>query len=307
VGYILRPYVELVGGSGVRVSALAVRASASRAQIDEWALVLAAEGLAPAIELAAGGFVLVVASEDAEAAEHALTAYELENVDPRRAPDLSDRMSETDRFAAGSVSALLLAFFVVTGPRQPEADWFAVGSADASRILSGELWRTLTALCLHADWPHVLSNAVFGALFLAAVSAGFGPGVGLALTLVAGTSGNLANAIFQGPGHVSIGASTAVFGAVGLLAGRGVAQRVRRGELGIRLWVPFAAGIALIAMIGTGERSDVWAHAFGFVAGAVLGVPASLAWRDQAGWAWQAGTFVVATAALLRAWQLAFA
>jgi membrane associated rhomboid family serine protease len=284
----------------------AVRTDPSRALVDEWALVLAATGLSPSVEHSGAEFVLLVPDDEATEAESALSAYEIENVDDRSGPDLpAEKMGEIDRFAAGSVSVLLLAFFFVTGPRDPSIEWFAQGSADAARILAGELWRTVTALCLHADLGHVLSNALFGALFLAAVSAGFGPGLGVALTLAAGASGNLANAIFQGPDHVSVGASTAVFGAVGLLAGRGVAQRIRRGELGLRIWVPIAAGIALIAMLGTGERSDIWAHGFGFIAGGFLGIPASLAWRAQAGWAWQVGALAFSAAVLLRAWQLA--
>ncbi len=146
---------------------------------------------------------------------------------------------------------------------------------------------------------------MFGGLFLAAVCSGFGAGLALALTLLAGASGNLANAVFQGPDHVSVGASTAVFGAVGLLAGRGMAQRLRRGGHKLRVWVPIAAGLALIAMLGTGHRTDVWAHLFGFLAGCLLGVPASLACPRPPGstaqWALGAG----ALGAVLYAWKLA--
>jgi membrane associated rhomboid family serine protease len=282
-----------------------VRRDVSRGRVEEWALVLTAVGLSPSVEQGPDGFALLVESGDASEAEATLAAYDLENASARRPPDRPDRIGEVDRLTAGSVSALLIAFFLVTGPRDPSVPWFSEGAADATRILSGELWRTLTALCLHADLPHVLANALFGAVFLAAVSGAFGPGLGLVLTLAAGAAGNLANAIFQGPGHVSVGASTAVFAAVGLLAGRGVAQRIRRGELGLRVWVPFAAGVALLSMIGTGERSDIWAHGFGFLSGGFLGIPASLAWRPRAGWPWQVGALLLAAAALLRAWHLA--
>ena len=132
-----------------------------------------------------------------------------------------------------------------------------------------------------------------------------GPGLGVALVLAAGAVGNVLNAALLAPSHRSVGASTAVFGAVGLLAGRGVALRIRRGEIGMRMWVPIAAGLALIAMIGTGERSDVWAHLFGFLTGGFLGIPASLAWSKPADAPAQIASFGLSVALVLYAWHLA--
>ncbi len=285
---------------------VAVRTGAARRRTDEWSLVLSSQEIENAIRRTPEGFAVFVDRADLDAALRSLDAYDEENSGaPAPAEEPRDRIGELDRFVGGSLGALMIAFFVVTGPRDIEVVWFAEGSADASRILAGELWRTVTALCLHADLGHVLSNALFGALFVSAVCAGLGPGVGVALTLAAGAGGNLANAIFQGPDHVSVGASTAVFGAVGLLGGRGVAQRIRRGEIGLRIWVPIAAGLALIAMLGTGERTDLWAHGFGFLAGGFLGLPARLAWPHPAGRSLQWGALALAVAALLQCWQRA--
>ena len=281
-----------------------VRIAVDRPLADEWSLVLTSQGIESAIRHTPQGFAVCVDAADLDDALRSLDTYALENPEtPAPAEQPEDPIGELDRFVGGSLGALMIAFFLVTGPRNPDVVWFAEGSADASRILAGELWRTVTALCLHADLGHVLSNALFGALFVSAVCAGLGAGVGLFLTLAAGAIGNLANAVFQGPDHVSIGASTAVFGAVGLLAGRAVAQRLRRGELGLRLWVPIAAGLGLIAMLGTGERSDIWAHGFGFLAGGFLGVPASLAWPERAGRSLQWAALGLAVAVLVQSWQ----
>ena len=175
-------------------------------------------------------------------------------------------------------SAALLTFFFVTGPRNPALIWFERGSADAERILLGELWRTVTALTLHADVGHALANALFGALFLSAVCGALGAGVGCALAVLSGAGGNLANALFQGSHHVSVGASTAVFGAVGLLVGLSVARRRRQRSPGRPAWVPIGAGLAILAMLGTaGARVDLWAHLFGLLVGGALGIPVGLA------------------------------
>lgn len=283
-----------------------VRTSAQRDPVEEWSLVLMAVGFDPSIEHTRDGFAICVPAAERDAAARALDDYERERASPPARAAEIERVGEVERFAAIVVSLAMLAFFAVTGPRS-QSVWFASGSADAARILDGELWRTVTALCLHADLGHVAANALFGALFLSAVCAGFGPGLGVALALAAGAAGNLANAIFQGPGHVSVGASTAVFAAVGLLAGRAVARRLRRSELGFRVWVPVAAGVALIAMLGVGERSDVMAHVFGFAAGGFVGIPASLAWPRRAGVLVQLAAIAGVVALLALAWQRALA
>ncbi len=176
----------------------------------------------------------------------------------------------------------------------------------SARILAGEVWRAITALTLHADLAHVLGNATAGALFLFAVFDAFGFGVGGALALAAGALGNLANALVQAPSHVTIGASTAVFGALGLLAGRALVLR-RTSLRGRPAWLPIGAALALLAMLGTeGQRVDLWAHGLGLAAGVVLGALASrLPARWFASRAFQALTGASALAALAIAWALA--
>ncbi len=283
-----------------------VRSTTDRRSVDEWLLVLTAESFRASVHHTGQHFIVHVPATEREAARRVLDQYETENARPPRPRSLpAERIGEIERFAGGLFALAIVAFFAWTGPRDPAVTWFANGGADASAILDGELWRTITALCLHADWAHVLSNALFGALFVAASAGGYGPGVALLLMVVAGAAGNLENALFQGPGHASVGASTAVFAAVGLLGGRGVAQRLRRGDIGMRLWVPIAAGLAIIAMLGTGERSDVWAHLFGFLTGGFLGIPATLAWPRTAGPAVQVVAAATAVAILAEAWRLA--
>ena len=240
------------------------------------------------------GFALCVPVHEADRALEVLSAYESENSEPRRDPEPT---AGGNGYAALAVSAALLAFFLLTGPRSDTGVWFERGSADARAILQGELWRTVTALTLHADRGHVLANAIFGALFLGAVCTSLGAGVGFALVLLAGAGGNLLNALFQGSHHVSVGASTAVFGAVGLLSGLSVARRRRRSQ-GRPWWVPMGAGLALLAMLGTtGERVDLWAHLLGLLVGVALGVPAGFAFpippRAAVQWLFGSGAFLV--------------
>ncbi len=251
--------------------------SQQRKLVDEWALVLAADGLSPSVRRGPEGFVLSARLDEAERAADVISAYVSENRE--RDSRLDPEPVATGSASAGvAVSASLLLFFFLTGPRNPAVGWFRLGSADAERILLGELWRTVTALTLHADIAHVLANALVGAIFVGAVCSALGAGVGCALVLLSGAGGNLANALFQSSHHVSVGASTAVFGAVGLLSGLAVARRRRQQSLRRHAWVPIGAGLAILAMLGTtGERVDLWAHLFGLLVGGALGIPVGFA------------------------------
>ncbi len=277
-----------------------LRVAWKRRLAEEWALVLLAEELSPSVQRARGGFVVCVPADEAERAASVLRAYESENRDAswRRR---GEPVASLQVGAGVAVFGPLLAFFFVTGPRSPAVLWFARGSADAERILLGEVWRAVTALTLHADLGHALSNALAGTLFLGAVCGTLGPGLGCALVLLSGAGGNLLNALVQGSPHVAVGASTAVFGAVGVLSGLGVSRRLAR-----RSWVPLAAGLAILAMLGTGgARVDLWAHLFGLVVGAALGIPIGFAVprRPSSSVQWILGS--AALGGVLYCWTLA--
>jgi MYXO-CTERM domain-containing protein len=90
---------------------------------------------------------------------------------------------------------------------------------------------------------------------------------------LAGAFGNALNAALRPAEHSAIGASTAVFGALGLLAACAWRQR-RRFEVGrLRRWTPIIGGVLLLGYTGTGgERTDVLAHVTGFLSGVATGV-----------------------------------
>ncbi len=251
-------------------SEIPLRVAPERSIAEDWELVLIAEGLSPRVWRSREGFVIVVPAEQAERAVAALSAYESEN--PVEPAEDNDPAAPIHLIPGITVAGALLAFFFVTGELNPEGPWFERGSAEARQILLGELWRTVTALTLHVDIGHTLANGVAIALFLSALGRWTGPGLGAMLVLLAGATGNLANAFFHGFPHVAVGASTAVFGAVGLLCSLGIAWRRRLGWPRRRSWLPLGAGLALLAMLGTsGQRVDLWSHLFGFLAGGLLG------------------------------------
>lgn len=276
---------------------VALRTTRRRAQADEWALVLAAEGVDALVTGSPEGFVLAVPAAECERAERALASFARENVrpPPPPAPPAIDPRAERHAFA---LACSLLVVFAVTGPGGgPFGDRL---EASAQAIRDGAVWRSITALLLHADAAHVLGNAIAGALFLGAVFRAFGFGVGSTLALASGGLGNLINALLRHPDHATIGASTAVFGALGIAAGHALVRR-RAALRGRPPWLPLGAAFALLAFLGTaGERVDLWAHAFGLVAGIVLGGAAAcvpLAWLASRTLQWTAGAATLAAIA----------
>lgn len=282
------------GGPGI-----AVRVTSSREVADEWAVVLAAAGISHWLRHRLDGWALLVSPADAALAAATLDAYEREN---RAEADAAARTGSTDAaITLGLVVALLLlGFFAVTGPAGRDA-WFERGAADSGRILAGEWWRAVTALTLHADAPHVLGNAVAAALLLPAVFVQLGPGLGLWLVLLAGAAGNVLTAVLHGGNHLAVGASTSVFGAIGILA----AVRIVRPERShARRWVVVAACLALLALLGSAPGADLLAHLFGVLVGAALGLLAALARRTPPA-AVQWLLVAAAGAAVVAAWRLA--
>lgn len=261
-------------------------------------------------EVARDGREWIVKVELRRAAEaHTeLKQYEQEQREARAAAPEEAASGPISIPALVAVAALFLGAFALQerfGTRAVEA-----GVADSLRILQGEWWRTVTALCLHADSGHLAANLGSGLLFAALLTPQVGVGVAGLLVLVSGAVANALNAWgHRTQQHLSVGASTAVFAALGLLVGLALADRTRHP--GVRRWlVPIGTGLALLAYLGVGEghdRVDYMAHLWGLVVGTVVGFssagPALRAARHP-GWQWLSG--LLAAVLLIGAWALAW-
>jgi membrane associated rhomboid family serine protease len=143
------------------------------------------------------------------------------------------------------------------------------------------------------------------ALFGTAVCATMGWGVGWLMILATGVVGNLANAFFYGAGHLSVGASTAVFGAIGILAAHQFSKKFKLRSHRMRAWLPLAGGLALLGMLSSGERVDLTAHLFGFLAGMILGAFHAVFLRTWAPKVYQGCCLLVACSILVVCWMRA--
>ncbi|CAH2031463.1 rhomboid family intramembrane serine protease [Trichlorobacter ammonificans] len=244
-----------------------------------WSLVLASRDIPYRLIRREGMLVVLVPEERLADALHELRRFEEENRHWPPAPPVSRPPGGTV-YSTLSVLLLLAAFhnlvradYLIIQGRYP--DWLQLGMAQADLIRDGEWWRLVTALTLHADLQHLLGNLVIGGLFVLLLCRETGSGLGWSLILAAGTLGNLANAWLQNADHRSVGGSTAVFGAVGILAA--ISAIRYRHHLRRRRLLPVAAALALLVLLGSeGEHTDLGAHLFGLLAGFLLGLPAGL-------------------------------
>lgn len=241
-----------------------------------WSLVLDARGVPCCLQNPhPGEWQLLVPPEELARAAHEISSYEEHN---RSWPPLMPppRPMVENTLATLSVLILLATFHNIVRldlvlPVGVKPDWLAAGSAQADRILAGDWWRIVTALTLHRDVAHLLGNLCIGGAFVFLLCRELGSGLSWSLILMAGSLGNLVNAWLQPGSHNSVGASTAVFGTVGILA---ALSSVRyRHTLRQRWGLPVAAALALLVLLGTeGKNTDLGAHFFGFICGTSIGL-----------------------------------
>ena len=215
--------------------------------------------------------VLVPEHEEARAREQ-LQLYEAEN---QAARSTIKHTPPQPGAVIGAViwAYVLLTVFALQGRYGFGFDWVAAGRIDVAAIRGGEWWRAVTALTLHADAAHLFVNIGMGAVFGGLLAREVGVGLAWLLILIGGTVGNLMNVLVQRPWHTAIGASTAVFAALGLLAAYlWTGKRLIRDSWA-RRWAPVVGAVLLLAWLGTGgERTDIVAHLTGFLAGFGMGV-----------------------------------
>ncbi len=245
----------------------------SAGEAAELALVLAAAGIEH--ERVTGRLherLLVVPAAQADRAAGELAAYKAERAKapPRPRPVAAPAFPGAWIGVAGYAAVLLVAGFCA-GQNVFDLEWLGAGELHAGAVMHGQLWRIVTALTLHANAEHLLGNLGFGAFFGYFVGRDFGFGLGWLAILAGGALGDLLDAAFQPADHRAIGASTAVFAALGLLTAR--AWLEKRGETSWRARVaPIFAGICLLAFTGTaGEHTNVFAHLMGFASGFGIG------------------------------------
>jgi membrane associated rhomboid family serine protease len=216
---------------------------------------------------------LVVPARFSPQAVAELRQYEEEN--PPRRPSPGPAHIEHQNAVPGVVGYVIVVCTVawLAGESVFARDWLGAGRIDGVLLRAGEWWRTITALTLHSGLRHLVGNIIFGAFFGLFAGRLLGPGVAWLAIVLAGAAGNALNTLLLESAHRSIGASTAVFAALGLLAGFVWRGRLMAQERWPYRVGPIVGGLALLMFTGTGDaNTDVGAHLMGFLCGLAGGI-----------------------------------
>jgi len=129
----------------------------------------------------------------------------------------------------------------------------------------------IATLFIHADLRHLMANMITLAPAAAFVEYIFGRRVYLSY-LITGLAGAIASFAFKGRGPMSVGASGAIYGLIGLLAGFVIRHYGRLPKWhrwrARRIWFP----LLTLATLPSIFNADWRAHVGGFLAGLVLGL-----------------------------------
>lgn len=250
--------------------------SARKVECYDRALVLTAVGMTgTVVALGDQGYALLVHAEDYPQALAQLARYEAENPPPPPDPPAP----RTWPFAwVGSLAYVLVLLAVALAPSRGwvRLDAFDVGDLWAAGVRAGQWWRAWTALTLHLDGPHLAANLAAGVWFGYLAGRQLGVGTAWLLTVSGAALSNLGEGMLAPAAHRSVGASTAVFTALGVMAAYSWRERWPLSQRWSRRWGPLVAGLVLLGWTGSaGEGTDVVAHVGGFGVGLVLGALAA--------------------------------
>jgi rhomboid protease GluP len=265
--------------NGMPEAGTVVYLAASRSECDERSFMLAAVGIRSSIDFDGLQHALRVDPSDLAVALGQLQAYEAER---RAAPAPAAVPASAPRVHAGSWAGALayvgvlvfVALAVGNGFWPPDA--FERGELSGAAVQAGEWWRAWTALTLHADAAHLAANLGAGVWFGTLAARQLGVGNAWLLIVTGAASANLFDAHFGPDSYRSVGASTAVFTALGLMAAHSWRTRFYLPQRPVMRWAPLVAGVILLGWFGSaGEGTDLVAHALGFIVGGLLGVAAA--------------------------------
>jgi membrane associated rhomboid family serine protease len=240
----------------------------SKRQAMDWALVLASQDIVSTVVREEHQWGVLVEEADLDRAQNILSQWHHEN----RGWKWRQNIPVTNlAFHWGSLLwAAALAALYAWSENTHLKD---VGMMNATAVMAGQWWRLFTAVTLHADPGHLMSNAVSGSLLLGLAMARYGVGIALLATYLGGVAGNVAGLfLFAHSGHLSLGASGMVMAALGMISVQSIIHWRKNPAASSLVFRALGAGVLILLLTGFSPESDIVAHVGGFIGGLILGL-----------------------------------
>eukprot|EP00891_Asterochloris_glomerata_P004673 jgi/Astpho2/4673/Aster-x1225 len=149
-------------------------------------------------------------------------------------------------------------------------DFFLKLALMKPKVITGEYYRLLTAVFLHAGTLHLGLNSLALYNIAPQAEAVLGPYLFLAVYLLSGISGNVASFAFND--LVVVGASGAIFGLIGALAGYFLKNRQLSNSKASLIEILALSSFNLFLGLIPNSSVDNAGHVGGFLAGLILGL-----------------------------------
>lgn len=236
-------------------------------QIRDESLVLLSQGISHRIEHSEEGpFQIFVEPEKRRMAQFQIRLYHRENPPRDENPPLPLKFTLQPLWVLLIPIVCTLLDFSDISIQMHNA-----GIADASKILRGEWWRTITAMTLHADSRHLASNLVSGFLALSLLHYRIPLAKLVPFLAVASAVANFFVALTVQTSFRSLGFSGFVFATIGCLAVIEFRLMPRETHGLLRRFAPLCGAASLAVFLGLGENADILGHLYGFIAGLLCG------------------------------------
>jgi len=260
---------------------VALRSGLSRTQADELTLHLQSIGIDAHVQPAQTFLYQVVAPLDqAERGAQMLEEFDDEAALEQQAlmlqtQSLTEQLPYRHGFAwvAGLIISNIALWWLLEqhGGSKNHTTLLRLGAITSSHLRHGEWWRLLSAQFLHVGLEHLFVNMTVLALLGGLALRMLGPGRLLTTYLFAGTVGNIAGYLFGSAFALKAGASGAILGLLGAVAGVRLKLMLRGETSRFRAWHILGMLLAFYGMVvGVRPESDHIAHVGGILGGALL-------------------------------------
>ena len=273
----------------------------------DWALVLISQGIESTLLAGEinGTWLLQISSHQSTRAYQALRLYHLENRRNSWKQAVPGLDGGFDFLSLGWAGLCIWIYWL----NSRDAGWSLAGQMDSTKVFSGQYWRMVTAMFLHADLAHLAQNMSLGILLMGLTMGTAGKWPGLLLALLAGAAGNAFSLLLTPKPFIGLGASGVVMGCLGIIATLPLRKLSKQPEGWKKMAVrnAISGAIFLFILFGLSPGTDIFAHSGGFLAGLIIGISYSyLPERVRISNHFQHFCLVVVTGLILGGWWLAW-